>query len=325
MTSTPSAPLVCVIVLNLNGRQHLEYSLPSICATDYANLRILVVDNDSSDDSRQLVLNFPVELLVSPVNLGWSGGNNLGIRRAMEVGASYVVLANNDIKVHSRWVAEAVRLAEAEPGIAVVGFDVHEPNPGDSDRDAGFTRACEEWRQPRLGRPTFVGGMAMFVRIRAFEELGLIDENFFVYGEENDFQIRARRAGYHVASVDVPVWHFGQGFFGTTSMRASLLQTQNNIQLLIKHESMRQLLKSAVSHVWRRCVGHGHDRASSSVERRLQGTSKSYALLVLLLAAGRIALQAPAILRRRAEDGRRIEAARTKHLMDRVTSGFPTA
>lgn len=298
------APLVFVIVLNCNGRKHLEYSLPSICGTEYENLCVLVVDNGSRDDSLEVARRFPVEVVANGKNLGWSGGNNVGIRNAMAAGAVYVILANNDIKVDRRWVREAVRLAEVRPEIAVIGFDVHEPLD-DSDRDAGFTDACRVWSEPMVTSPEFVGGMAMFARVRAFEELGLIDENFFVYGEENDFQLRVRRAGGLVAGINVPIWHFGQGFFGRTSFRASLLQTENNIQLLLKHRGLSSLGPAAIRHALKRFTRRPA-RHASSVERRLAAGNVARAAVISVLAVLRIASRLPAILRRKREDDRRI-------------------
>ena len=152
----------------------------------------------------------------------------------------------------------------------------------------------------------------MFVRGAVFQELGLIDENFFAYGEDNDLQLRAQRAGYRTLNINVPVWHYGAASFGKIPFRASLLQTQNNIQLLLKHETVMRLVKSAVAHVRRRLAGRGGPGASTAVERRLQSTSGLKAIAVLLLATARITVMVPAILRRRAEDRRRIEAVRAR-------------
>ena len=305
-------PLVYVIVLNHNGADHLPYCLPSICATDYPRLEIIVVDNASTDGSLALASSFPVRTLKSDRNLGWSGGNNLGIREALAAGARYVVLANNDIRVHPRWIAEAVAAAELSPDVAVIGFDVHEPQPGDADRDAGYSDACRRWAPPTTtSTPEYVGGMAMLVRGAAFEQLGLIDENFFAYGEENDFQIRARRAGYRILGINVPVWHYGQAGFGKTPFRASLLQTENNIQLLLKHHGPMELLRAVVDHLYR-FRSAARTPASTAVERRLRGGSAIRMAAILLLAVGRVVVKTPAILRRRAEHGRLIATARAR-------------
>jgi GT2 family glycosyltransferase len=311
MKTVTDAPLVYVIVLNHNGSEHLPYCLPSICATEYSHLQVLVVDNASTDGSLALASNFPVRTLTSDRNLGWSGGNNLGIREALAAGARYVVLANSDIRVHPRWIDEAVAVAESSPDVGVIGFDVHEPGPGDHDRDAGYSDAYAQWAPPTAtSSPEYVGGMAMFVRCAAFEHLGLIDENFFAYGEENDFQIRARGAGYRILSINVPVWHYGQAGFGKHPYRASLLQTENNIQLLLKHRGPMELLRAGGGHIYRRFLRRNSAPPSSAVELRLRGGSKIRMASILLLAVGRVILKAPAILRRRVADRRLVEAHR---------------
>jgi GT2 family glycosyltransferase len=308
------APRVAVIVLNYNGREHLPYCLPSILATDYPNLSILLVDNASLDGSVDLARGHGIEILQNNRNLGWSAGNNVGIRHALRAGAAYVVLANNDIRVHPRWVAEAVTVAESNPDAGVIGFDVHEPQRGDADQDAGYARACRAWSAVSIEHGAAVGGMAMCIRRSVFEELGLIDENFFAYGEENDLQLRAQRAGYQQLRINVPIWHHGSASFGRMPFRASLLQTQNNIQLLIKHGSAGHLATSAFEHVRRRLLGRHRPPTATAVELRLQPRSPLQAVVVLLLAAARILLQSPSILRRRAEDRRLIEAARARRL-----------
>jgi GT2 family glycosyltransferase len=311
VTTSSGAPLVWVIVLNYNGADHLPYCLPSVCATEYSPLEIVVVDNASMDGSLALASGFAVRTITSERNLGWSGGNNIGIRAALAAGARYVVLANNDIRVHPHWIAEAVRVADSMPDVGVIGFDVHEPQPGDQDRDAGYADACREWASSdTTTSPEYVGGMAMFVRCAPLEQLGLIDESFFAYGEENDLQIRMRSAGYRILGITVPVWHYGQATFEKTPFRASLLQTENNIQLLLKHGTPWEWVKAGVGHVYRRLLSSKQAQAPTAVERRLGGGSPARTAGILMLAAVRVAGKSPAIFRRRADDRRRIDAAR---------------
>ena len=178
--SASTAPLVHVVVLNYNGAEHLPYCLPSIRATDYPNLSILLVDNASIDGSADLAEASGTKTLRNGRNLGWSGGNNQGILRALEAGASYVVLANSDIRVHPRWIAEAVAVAEESPDVGVIGFDVHEPQPGDADRDAGFSAASQAWSSRQSQPAASVGGMAMFVRSAVFRRSSASsDRDFF--------------------------------------------------------------------------------------------------------------------------------------------------
>ena len=183
-------PRVCVVVLNYNGRRHLEYCLPSIRDTAYESLRVIVVDNASSDDSLDYVRReFPeMTRLSSPRNLGWAGGNNLGIDEALRQDAEYVVLANNDIRVDPRWVAAAVEVAQGDPRIGIVGFRVLEPaEPGDT---TAFDRAVAEWTNLEYADTPIVDGMAMCIRADALARIGPIDEDFFAYAEDNDLVLR---------------------------------------------------------------------------------------------------------------------------------------
>lgn len=310
-TGRLESPLVSVVVLNYNGREHLEYCLSSIAETDYPNFHTIVVDNASTDGSVTLVTDlYPwVQLILSDVNRGWSGGNNLGIWAAIQKGAEYIVLANSDIRVDPRWLRSAVDVAEGNPRVGVVGFHVFEPELGSADRDAGFDAACAGWETVGISFPKYVGGMAMFVRAEVFERIGMIDEGFFAYGEENDFQIRARKAGYSIAAINLPVWHYGQGSFGAIPVRAAILQTRNNIRLLIKHSSPQEVIAAGVRHLLNRCLSAKGVPVQNPVERRLQRFGFPANLFILLYAVLVNILQLPLTLKRRREDERRARAA----------------
>jgi len=270
-----SSPLVCIVVVNYNGRDHLNYCLPSIDGTLYSNWRLIVVDNASTDGSADLVhhLSSEASLIRSKRNIGWAGGNNLGITLALSMGARYVLLANSDIRPDPRWVSVAVEVAEADTRIGVLGFDVLEPVNHDDGQDAGFEEAKARWAACRISFPRYVGGMAMFVRSELFEQIGLIDEAFFAYGEENDFQIRSVKAGYKIVAINVPVWHYGEGSFGRMPVRAAFLQTRNNIRLLLKHSSPLAVAIAGARHVTTRFSPRHPTRAVGAVERRLRASN----------------------------------------------------
>jgi GT2 family glycosyltransferase len=247
-------------------------------------------------------------LIRNKSNQGWSVGNNLGIVKAKEIDAKYIVLVNNDIRVDPRWLGIAVKVAESDPRIGVIGFKILEPELGNPDRDASFEIAKASWTNLELSYPKYVGGMAMFVRAEVFDRIGLIDEGFFAYGEENDFQIRARKAGYSIVATNVPVWHHGQGSFGRIPTRAALLQTRNNIQLLIKHASIQQIMQAGATHLRLRCLPSGMSQAScnkSPVERRLRPSNFFVNLTILLYAVVWNLLRLPVTLRKRYKDNQR--------------------
>lgn len=238
-------PLVYIIVLNFNGRQHLEYCLPDLMRTEYSNFRILFVDNASSDDSVAYVrANFPdLEILETGANLGWAGGNNRGIERALAAGAEYVVLANNDIRVHPAWVHSAIIALRETPGAALGGCLVF----GDIApvELSEYERACEQWTVNEYEvTEKFICGMALFVDCRLFGHIGTIDEEYFAYGEETDIEIRAAAAGFKRVLCNAPVWHYSSGTFAHYRLRASYLAIRNNMRLAIKHYSPLRILKT---------------------------------------------------------------------------------
>ncbi len=308
-----NAPLVCVIVLNYNGHEHLEYCLPTIAATEYHRLKIIVVDNASTDDSRNYVRHdFPeVTLLESPTNRGWSGGNNLGIVHACQLGADYIILANNDIRVDKRWVSIALQVVQQDPRIGIVGFRICDAH---STHDyTVFESALQEWSGVELDESLPVGGTAMFIRASLFAEIGLIDEGFFAYAEDNDFEIRARKSGYRVVTTNFPVWHYGRGSFGRIPLKAASLQIRNNLRLTLKHDNLPHILYQFARHFAKGCLPFIKVDHDDPIGRRLRPDNIMINFAIFLYAVVWNLWHLPATLRRRREDTRRVEFAR-RHL-----------
>lgn len=270
VTMEEYGPLVHVIVVNYNGKSHLEYCLPSLLETEYENLEIVVVDNDSSDGSVAYVeKNFPtIKVIEVPENVGWGRGNNIGIEHAERAGAKYVAFANNDIRVHPAWIQAAVDAAEDLPEVGFVGFDVlgaRRPEPLDK-----FEAACDEWSDIDYKKTEeFIDGMALFARVELFEGVGPIDEDFFAYAEETDLEIRAEMAGYQRARTNVPIWHYSSGSWEEYPLKASYLAIRNNLRLAFKHEGVAGILRAIARAYHVGCNPFfGGDRESTIIRRR---------------------------------------------------------
>jgi GT2 family glycosyltransferase len=180
------------------------------------------------------------------------------------------------------------------------------------ENDGAYLEARRAWRTIATLPPGDVGGMAMFVRCDLFDEIGFIDEGYFVYGEENDFQLRAEKSGYRTVSINIPVWHYGQGFFGSVPTRAAMLQTRSKIRLLIKHGSPWTLLRGGVRHFFRRILRPAAPPASV-VEKRLKPSKNPFMNLGLLAYCVAWNLWfLPRTLTRRWEDNRRALAVRKR-------------
>ena len=123
----PELPLVYVIVLTCNGKDDTLECLKSLQQVTYSNVRLLLVDNASTDRTVEAVEErFPgVEVISNQSNLRFAGGNNIGIRYALDRGAEYVLLLNNDTVVDGDFLMQLVHAAEKERAIGMVGPKIY--------------------------------------------------------------------------------------------------------------------------------------------------------------------------------------------------------
>lgn len=217
-------PQVAIIVLNWNGLNDTLECLESLSHLDYPFYEVIVVDNDSTDGSVPAIrARCPdVVIIETGENLGYTGGNNVGIRYALECGADYVLLLNNDTVVEPAFLRLLVDAAEAEPAVGIAGPTIyyHErPDViwsagGAIDWQRGSTRmvGLDEQDGGQFGQVPrtvdFVTGCAMLVGRAVLEQAGLLDERFFAYYEETEWCVRATRAGFQIVHVPpAHIWH----------------------------------------------------------------------------------------------------------------------
>jgi GT2 family glycosyltransferase len=241
--------LVYVIVLNYNGRNHLEYCLPSLLTTQYPNYRIVLVDNASTDGSVEYTReNFcQIEIIQNHRNLSYAGGNNVGIRHALGQGADYIVLQNNDTRVDPRWLAQAVTVAEVNPKVGFIGFKMlQEYIQGEDPGGEQFRALMSTWDHLEVTPARHITGAALFTRAEVFRTVGLFDEASTFYGEEDDLEHRGRRAGYEQVRINIPLWHYNGGSSRERSLKFSALAMRHNIRNMFKNET--------VDEIWRQLV-----------------------------------------------------------------------
>lgn len=206
-------PRVTVIVLNWNGREDTLACLRSLQACTYPSLDVLMVDNGSEDGSEDAVrAAFPdVDVLQTGANLGFAGGNNAGIERALERGADHVVLLNNDTEVDPDFLEPMVEAA-ADPTVGIVGAAIayaHAPERlwafggGRFDVATGWVRHVQRDVDPAtLGtegtRHYYITGCTMLLRRELLETVGCLDTSYFHFCEDVDLCLRAEAAGYRV-------------------------------------------------------------------------------------------------------------------------------
>jgi GT2 family glycosyltransferase len=202
--------IVAPVVLSWNGREDTLACLRSLRGEE---VDTIVVDNASEDGSADAVAReFPyVELIRNAENLGYAGGMNAGIRRALDRGADHVLLLNNDVELepgavealvaHSHGagaVCPVITFASAPETVWYAGA-LFDPRRGYNGRHRGFGRPAAEFAE--VVETDRACGAAMLIPRPALDEVGLLDEKLFAYWEDAEWSLRARRAGLPIRVV----------------------------------------------------------------------------------------------------------------------------
>lgn len=251
---TAPHPLVAVVILNYNGQGYLQRFLPSVKASTYPNLKIIIADNASTDDSLTFLKSAhpDVDIIRNPSNQGFALGYNTALR---QVEADIYVLLNSDVEVPEGWIEPAVELMESDVHIAACQPKIIDWTHRDRFEYAGaaggwmdafgypFCRGrifdvCEVDRgQYDSIQPIFwASGAAMFVRAQAFHQCGGFDAFFFAHQEEIDLCWRLQRCGYRImACPSSVVFHVGGGTLPQGNPRKTYLNFRNNLIMLWKN------------------------------------------------------------------------------------------
>ncbi|MDQ3777404.1 MAG: glycosyltransferase family 2 protein, partial [Actinomycetota bacterium] len=249
MTGT-QRPRVALVILTWNGRAELERAIPSLAQVEYEPRTTIVVDNGSSDGSAEFVRSrFPqVDLLALERNHGFATGMNVGARRALELGADYVLFLNHDIEVDREFVAALVDEARRRPDAGALCPKIMLADRPDRiwyagaslDPRRGYNGAHRGFNEPdsaRYGDVVETGracGCAMLVPRPVLEKVGLFDDDLFTYVEDTDWSLRARDAGYRILVVPRSrIWHaVSAAAGGEGSPRTLYYGTRNTLHVL---------------------------------------------------------------------------------------------
>lgn len=203
-------PRVSCIILNWNGWAHTVECLTALIESSYQRMTLIVVDNGSTDNSvEQIRAAFPnVLVLESGKNLGFAGGNNLGIRHALAHGADYVWLLNNDTKPDPHALSALVAKALTDTKIgAVSSVCYYADSPSTVQAWAGarvnlWTGSARLSMRPRPDEWfDALNGTSFLISRAAIEDVGLLDENFFMYWEDTEFCLRLRKRGWRIGAA----------------------------------------------------------------------------------------------------------------------------
>jgi GT2 family glycosyltransferase len=253
-------PSVAIVILNYNGQKYLEQFLPSVLATTYPNIEIVVADNGSTDDSLIFLQNkYPsVTVLSNSTNEGFAGGYNWALKR---VEAQYYVLLNSDVEVTPDWINPIIQLMESDQLVAACQPKIcayHNKHLFEYAGASGgwidflgypFSRGrvfdvCEQDNgQYNDIAPIFwASGAAMFIRSSVFHEMNGFDPYFFAHQEEIDLCWRIQLKGYKImACPSSLVYHVGAGTLPRGGKKV-LLNFRNNLIMICKNLPSNELI-----------------------------------------------------------------------------------
>ncbi len=220
-------PLVCAVVLNWNSLDLTLDTLASLRRQSYPHLRTIVLDNGSWNQREALGVieaTFPeARTTASRRNLGFAGGCNAGMRVALEMGADYLLLLNNDVLLDPKAIAELTAALEADAEAGAAGpliFFASEPQriwfAGGAmqsggrflSRHKGLGRRLSTYPDLPPQETGWLAGTALLVKRSAVERVGMMDPAYFLYWEDVDWCYRLRRAGYRLLLVPrARIWH----------------------------------------------------------------------------------------------------------------------
>jgi GT2 family glycosyltransferase len=213
---------IVIILLNWNGKKDTLECLASLEHVTYRNFQTIVVDNGSTDDSVAAIRSaFPlIPILETGANLGFAGGNNVGIEWALRKHAEWILLLNNDTTVAPDFLDAFIQAAQEKPQARILGAKIlryDQPttidhlggawNPTKGEFESLHSGVADH---PYLNMAAvdYVCGAALFMHRSVPETIGLLEHKFFLLWEETDFCYRARRAGFEVwTAPQAKIWH----------------------------------------------------------------------------------------------------------------------
>lgn len=257
-----NAPSVAVVVLNWRKPAETVSCLESLSRVEWPNLHIIAVDNASGDGSPQAIRGaFPdIAVLENAANLGYAGGNNVGIRHALAGGADAVLILNNDTAVSPDFLQPLLEaaLGSSEPAVVTPAIcdiarrEVLWALGADIDwRDASAIRlhsgeSYTHWRSTAPFAVIYAAGSAMLAPRIVWEHAGLIDEDYFLYYEEADWCMVAKRAGFPVLAVPGSlVWHEVAAQDSRRSPAVTYYMTRNALRF-IRRNAPDQIIRASM-------------------------------------------------------------------------------
>ncbi len=214
---------VTIIVINWNNYDDTKECLNSLGKVTYPDYKIIVIDNNSSDGSGERIKNeFPQYAYIqNKENLGFAEGNNVGIEHALGEKADFVWILNNDVIVKPDSLVELVKATEKFDKIGILGSKIYyypetlkifsagaEIIPWSGKSVSLGQDELDNGQYDKVKEVDYISGCSLFISANMLNEVGLLDKRYFMYYEEADLAVRARKKGWKVMYIPASIiWH----------------------------------------------------------------------------------------------------------------------
>jgi GT2 family glycosyltransferase len=215
-------PKVGIIIVNYNGEKYTNDCIKSVFKSSYQNYLVIVIDNASTDNSVKLLEEFNNKIVIikNNENLGFSGANNIGIKYALENECEYVLLLNNDTEIDKELIKNMVD-ASIKNNNAIISPKIYyydEPNMiwsagGGLNWKKGLSfhygkDEIDKGQYDQQKEIDFATGCCILIHKSVFDKIGFLAEEYFLYFEDTDFCVRAKRAGIKIIyEPSARLWH----------------------------------------------------------------------------------------------------------------------
>jgi GT2 family glycosyltransferase len=270
--SIEDVPLVISLILSSNRKDDTLECIDSLKMNDYDAHKIILLDNQSTDGTVDAVLAVQpaVQIIELVENRGYAGNNNVGIKIALEQGADWILIANDDTDFAPDCLAKMVEVGNSDATIGILGPMVYHHDEPNMIQSAGGVLG-RNWLGMHLGRNEvdhsqfsephpveWLSGCAILVRRDVIDQIGMLDERFFMYSEEKEWCMRASKAGWKLVNVPgAKVWHKGVQRYYQPKPYVTYYMTRNHLLLLAKHRAPLQVWWIAFVHYFRTIMSWG--------------------------------------------------------------------
>lgn len=260
---------IAIIILHFNNQKLTDDCLSSVKKLSVKNFKLetIVVNNNPQEEIGSLKKKYrEVIFLEAKENIGFSGGNNLGLKKALKNGADFIFLLNNDTLLSENLLMELLKIAKGDKQIGILapkiyfapGYEFHRDRYQEIQRGKVFWYAggLLDWQNiiashrgvnevdhgqyDQIVPTDFASGCGMLVKKEVFQKIGFFDERYFLYLEDVDFCQRALRAGFKIVYVpQARLWHLNAGSSSVGGSLHDYYLTRNRLLFGFKYASLR--------------------------------------------------------------------------------------